>query len=130
MATEGVDGIYLETHDWCNTAKFLQGLGFEAEFSHEDSGLFRNGGRPYIFVQQVRPQQNLTTALVLRAADAAACCPPPAVEVLQEFQQTYWGEWEMKVLDPDGRMWSIQAPENTRTRSSVSLTADSDSPQD
>lgn len=33
MTTEGIEAVFLETHNWGKAAKFFQGLGFELEFS-------------------------------------------------------------------------------------------------
>jgi hypothetical protein len=44
MATEGIEAVFLETHNWGKAAKFFQALGFELEVSAGDgSGVFRNG---------------------------------------------------------------------------------------
>ena len=32
MATEGIEGIYVETHNWGRTTKFFRELGLEIEF--------------------------------------------------------------------------------------------------
>jgi hypothetical protein len=34
MTTEGIEAIFLETHNWGKAAKFFQDLGFELEFRH------------------------------------------------------------------------------------------------
>ena len=36
--------------------------------------------------------------------------PDPAVEVVTPFEDTHFGTKEMTVRDPDGRIWSLQAP--------------------
>ena len=48
--------------------------------------------------------------LVLRAPDADMFRPGPAVEVVTAFEDTHFGTREMTVRDPDGRLWSVQAP--------------------
>jgi uncharacterized glyoxalase superfamily protein PhnB len=30
--------------------------------------------------------------------------------VVKPFEETHWGTQEMHVRDPDGRIWSLQAP--------------------
>jgi len=43
MATEGVDAVYLTTHNWGKAAKFVQALGFELEVETDhNSGQLRN----------------------------------------------------------------------------------------
>ena len=35
---------------------------------------------------------------------------PILVEVVMPFEDTHYGTREMTVRDPDGRLWSLQAP--------------------
>lgn len=109
MNSDGIKTIYLETHSWPKTAAFLQGLGFTIDFSGDDSGLLRTDGGPHVFVQEIPAGRSPDTLLVLGVTDAAGWQPDEGVDVTQQFQQTFWGAWEMKVRDPDGRTWSIQA---------------------
>ncbi len=111
MATEGIEGVYVETHNWGKTAKFLQSLGFDVEFSTEHgSGMFRNGDGPYLFVEEQPEDHELQVQMLLRVADADACNPGPPAEVVRPFEDTHYGTREMHVRDPDGRIWSLQAP--------------------
>jgi uncharacterized glyoxalase superfamily protein PhnB len=48
--------------------------------------------------------------IVLKVADAGAFSIDPAVEVVTPFEDTHYGTREMTVRDPDGRIWSLQAP--------------------
>jgi len=44
MTTDGIEAVFLETHNWGKAAKFFQALGFELEFSTDhSSGQLRNG---------------------------------------------------------------------------------------
>jgi uncharacterized glyoxalase superfamily protein PhnB len=47
---------------------------------------------------------------VLRVPDAAVFEPPGSIEVVTPFEPTHWGTQAMTVRDPDGRLWSLQAP--------------------
>jgi uncharacterized glyoxalase superfamily protein PhnB len=47
---------------------------------------------------------------VLKVADADAFRPDPAVEVVTPFKDTHYGTRKMTVRDPEGRLWSLQAP--------------------
>jgi uncharacterized glyoxalase superfamily protein PhnB len=47
---------------------------------------------------------------VLKVPDADAFQADPIVEVVTPFEDTHFGTREMTVLDPDGRLWSLQAP--------------------
>jgi ketosteroid isomerase-like protein len=40
--------------------------------------------------------------------------PDPAVEVVTPFEDTHYGTREMTVRDPDGRLWTLQAPSTDR----------------
>ena len=54
MTTEGIEAVFLETHNWGKAAKFFQALGFELEFSTDhSSGQLRNGDGPYVFIAEV-----------------------------------------------------------------------------
>jgi uncharacterized glyoxalase superfamily protein PhnB len=108
MTTEGIEAVFLETHNWGKAAKFFQALGFDLEFSTgHSSGQLRNGDGPYVFIAEVPEDQQPHMQIV---ADAAAVRPDPAVAVVTPFEVTHYGTREMTVRDPDGRLWSLQAP--------------------
>ncbi|WP_028926208.1 VOC family protein [Pseudonocardia acaciae] len=110
MATEGVEGVYLETHNWGKTAGFLKALGYEVEFTSEGgSSMVRNAaGGPYLIVAEVPEHRTPQVQLLLKVADADAF--KADVDVVTEFEETHYGTREMTVRDPDGRIWSLQAP--------------------
>ncbi|HEY3685660.1 MAG TPA: VOC family protein [Streptosporangiaceae bacterium] len=112
MGTDGIEAVFLETHNWGKAAKFFQGLGFELEFATDhESGQLRNGDGPYVFIAEVPEGQELREPrMVLRVPDADAFRPGSAVEVVAPFEATHFGTREMTVRDPDGRLWSLQAP--------------------
>lgn len=111
MATNGIEAVFLETHNWGKTAKFFQALGYELEFKTDhNSGQLRNGDGPYVFIAEVPEDRPTGMRLVLQVADAEAFDAEPVVEVVTPFQATHWGTQEMTVRDPDGRLWSLQAP--------------------
>jgi hypothetical protein len=111
VLTDGIEAVYLTTHNWGKAAKFFQALGFELEFStgHE-SGQLRNGEGPYVFIAEVPEDQAPGIQLVLKAPGGEAFPADPAVEVVSSFEDTHYGTREMVVRDPDGRLWTIQAP--------------------
>jgi uncharacterized glyoxalase superfamily protein PhnB len=47
---------------------------------------------------------------VLKVADEAAFQPGPSAEVVSGWADTHYGTREMIVRDPDGRLWTLQAP--------------------
>jgi uncharacterized glyoxalase superfamily protein PhnB len=111
MATEGIEAVFLETHNWGKTAKFFQALGFELEFSTDhNSGQFRSGDGPYVFIAEVPEDAETTIQVALTVPDEDAFRPDPVVEVVTPFQDTHYGTREMTVRDPDGRIWNLQAP--------------------
>ena len=111
MTTEGIEAVFLTTHDWGRSAKFFQALGYELEFATDhSSGQLRNGDGPYVFIAEVPEDQEPQTRIVLKVPDAKACTLDPAVEVVTPFEDTHFGTKEMTVRDPDGRLWSLQAP--------------------
>ncbi|MDG3010108.1 VOC family protein [Rhodococcus sp. D2-41] len=111
MATDGIEAVFLTTHNWGRSAQFFQALGYELEFSTDhSSGQLRNGEGPYIFIAEVPEDQAPQTQLVLKVPDADSFHTDPVVEVVTPFAPTHFGTREMTVRDPDGRMWSLQAP--------------------
>ncbi len=111
MKTEGIEAVFLTTHNWGKAAKFFQALGYTLEFETDHhSGQLRNGAGPYLFIAEVPESEPADVRLVMKVADAAAFQPDPVVKVLTPFQDTHWGTKEMTVEDPDGRVWSLQAP--------------------
>jgi uncharacterized glyoxalase superfamily protein PhnB len=47
---------------------------------------------------------------VLKVSDADTFRPDPGLEVVTGFEDTHYMTKEMTVRDPDGRIWSLQAP--------------------
>lgn len=112
MATDGIEAVFLETHNWGKAAKFFQALGFEVEFATDHaSGLLRNSaGGPYIFIAEVPENRTPQLQIALKVADADTFRPKPDLEVVTPFEDTHYGTREMTVRDPDGRVWNLQAP--------------------
>jgi uncharacterized glyoxalase superfamily protein PhnB len=110
-ATDGIEAVFLETHNWGTAARFFQALGFNLVFSTDhNSGQLRNGDGPYVFIAEVPEHSPPRMQLVLKVGDADAFRLDPAVEVVTPFEDTHYGTREMTVRDPDGRLWSLQAP--------------------
>src|SRR6201995_2845174 len=111
MTTAGIEAVFLTTHNWGRAAKFFQGLGYELEFdTGHSSGQLSNGGGPYLFIAEVPAAQDLDTRLGPKVPGADAFQADPAIEVVPPFEDTHFGTREMAVKDPDGRLWSLQAP--------------------
>lgn len=111
MSTQGIEAVFLTTHNWGKAAKFFQALGFTLEFETDHhSGQLRNGSGPYVFIAEVPEDQEPEAQLVLKLPDADAFKPEAIVDVATPFENTHWGTREMTVRDPDGRIWRLQAP--------------------
>ncbi len=83
MPTDGIEAVFLTTHNWGKAAKFFQALGYELEFdTGHASGQLRNGDSPYIFIAEVPADQEPALQLVLKVSDEAALDPVPPVEVV------------------------------------------------
>jgi len=108
MAAEGIEAVFLETHNWGKAAKFFQSLGFELEFATDHaSGQLRNGPGPYVFIAEVPEDREPGMRVVLNVPEDFR--PEPGVEVVTPFEDTHYGTREMTVRDPDGRLWNLQA---------------------
>jgi len=111
MATEGIEAVFMETHNWGRAAKFFQALGYRLDFETDhNSGQLSNGTGPSVFIAEVPADRETDLQLVLKVPDAAACRLDPVVEVVTPFEDTHFGTRIMTVRDPDGRLWSLQAP--------------------
>ncbi len=111
MVTEGVEAVFLETHNWGKTARFFQSLGYELEFdTGHNSGQLRNGDGPYVFIAEVPEDREPGTRVVLKVPDEDAFRPGPDVELVTPFEDTHFGTRMATVRDPDGRLWSLQLP--------------------
>ncbi|WP_027060404.1 VOC family protein [Mesorhizobium loti] len=111
MTTEGIQAVYLTTHNWGKAAKFFQALGYTLEFdTGHNSGQLRNGVNPYIFIAEVPQTEEPATRLVFRVPNESAVPTDPIVEVVTPFSDTHWGSREMTMRDPDGRLWNLETP--------------------
>ncbi len=110
MTTEGIEAVFLETHNWGRAAKFFQALGYTLEFdTGHHSGQLRNGTGPSVFIAEIPADREPRTQLVLRVPDENAVPGDPVVEVVTPFADTHYGTREMTVRDPDGRTWTLQS---------------------
>ena len=111
MTTDGIEAVFLETHNWGQAARFFQALGYELEFETDhNSGQLRNGDGPSVFIAEVPADHQPEVRLVFGVPDADAFPAAAEVEVVSPFEDTHWGTKQMVVRDPDGRLWNLQAP--------------------
>ena len=109
MTTDGIEAVFLTTHNWGKAAKFFQSLGFELEFdTGHNSGQLRNGSGPYVFIAEVPEDQAPAVQLVLKTRAEPTFAPDSVVQVIAPFADSHYGTREMTVRDPDGRDWTLQ----------------------
>ena len=111
MSTQGIEAVYLETHNWGKAAKFFTALGYELVFETDHaSGQLRNGDGPYLFIAEVPADQPTALQVTLKVADTTKVDLDPVVDVVTPFEDTHWGTRQMVVRDPDGRLWNLEGP--------------------
>lgn len=89
----------------------FQPLGYGREFSTDhNSGQLRNGEGPYVFIAEIPAEREPQTQIVLKVPDADAFRAEAVVEVVTPFADTHCGTRTMTVRDPDGRLWTLEAP--------------------
>jgi hypothetical protein len=111
MATEGVQGVYVETRNYGATAAFWASMGFKNVFEsdHGSGQWVHPAGGPYIFINE-QHEGELGSHLILGVADAERFAPDRAPEFARPFTPQHWDVLEAHVRDPDGRIVSLQAP--------------------
>lgn len=113
MTTEGIEAVFLETHNWGKAARFFQTMGFELEFETDhNSGQLRNSVGPPVFIAEIPPDREPGMQLVLKVPDADAFDAEPGGEVVAPFEDTHFGTRMTTVRDPDGRLWGLQSPKS------------------
>ncbi|MFE3261707.1 VOC family protein [Nocardia sp. NPDC059091] len=111
MSTNGIEMIFLETHNWGKAAKFFQSLGYELEFdTGHGSGQFRNATGPAIFIAEVPESQETHMQPVLSVNSPDELRMDLDVDVVSAPEDTHYGTREMVVRDPDGRTWTLSTP--------------------
>jgi hypothetical protein len=112
VATNGIEGLVVETTNWGKTAAFWQGLGYGIDFEtdHHSGRLSHPAGGPYIFVvEQPEADGNAVYPLV-GCPDSTDFEVPAAGELASDFEPRHWQVTEAILHDPDGRRVSVQAP--------------------
>ncbi len=111
MATEGIEGYYVDTRNYGATAAFWASLGFENVFEtdHGSGQWHHPRGGPYVFINE-QHDADLETRPILKVADATTFAPARVPDYAQPFTPEHWGVVEAKLRDPDGRIVSLQAP--------------------
>jgi hypothetical protein len=93
MTTEGIEAVFLETHNWGKSATFFQGLGYEIEFATDhNSGPLRHGDGPYLFIAEVPETEPVKRHIVLGVPDADAFELDASVEIVSPWEDTHWAQ--------------------------------------
>jgi hypothetical protein len=111
VATEGIEGFYVETRDYGRTAAFWSSLGWQSVFEtgHGSGHWVHPGGGPYVFINEQQDRE-LDLHPVLRVADPEHFAPERPLDYVQPFTLEHWGAMSAIVRDPDGRHVSLQGP--------------------
>jgi catechol 2,3-dioxygenase-like lactoylglutathione lyase family enzyme len=104
--TDGIDYIYLETHDWPAAVRFWQALGFRVEMDLGRAGrLAHPAGGAAVFVEEVPADREPAVRVFLKAGAEvrpAAGIPPAG------WHDSHWGTRLLELTDPDGRTVTVQ----------------------
>ena len=111
MATDGFEGLYVETRNYGATASFWASLGFVAAFEtgHGSGQWVHPDGGPYVFINE-QLDRDLDMHPVLHVADADRFAPTRDPNYIRPFTAEHWGMLEALIEDPDGRPVALQAP--------------------
>jgi hypothetical protein len=111
VATEGIQGLHVETRNYGATAAFWASLGFKSTFEteHGSGQWVHPAGGPYVFIREQHDAE-LVIRPVLRVADSTAFAPNREPDFAQPFTAQHWGVAEALIRDPDGRTVSLEAP--------------------
>ena len=111
-ATEGIEGLFIGTHNWGQTIAFWKALGYELEFEtdHHSGQLRHPAGGPFLFVAEQPPDGPAEIQPIVRVTDSTGFDAPAGAPVDEPFTPKHWGVVEMLVRDADGRTISLQAP--------------------
>lgn len=110
MATDGIEAVFMETHNWGKSARFFEALGYELEFdTGHNSGQLRNGDGASLFIAEVPSDREPGMQLVLKVSDPERFHAEADVTLETPFEPTHFGTQMAAVRDPDGRLWGLQA---------------------
>jgi hypothetical protein len=112
MTTRGIQGLYLETHNWGATVSFWKELGYQVTFEtdHHSGVLVPPDGGPYLFVAERPTDKALEMHPIVDVDRTEGFTAPPTGSLTQPFAPTHWNTLEAVLHDPDGRHVSVQAP--------------------
>ncbi len=98
MSSQGIEYVYMETHNWHKTVKFRHDLGYELDLDLGSSGRLVNpaGGVP-LFIEEVPAERELALQLYLGAGSEIET----TAQVLEPGHDSHWGSRLLEIRDPD-----------------------------
>lgn len=117
MSVTGIDHLYLETRDLDRSLKFYRALGFsvEAEWGEGDHRAVKLvSGSAAVVLALTSPQtspQGATVHFALENAEEMdrALAALPEADVVIPLADTHWGTRWIRVRDPDGNFYCLEA---------------------
>jgi catechol 2,3-dioxygenase-like lactoylglutathione lyase family enzyme len=105
VSTNGLDHVYIETHDYDATREFWRALGYTIGFEtgHGSGRLDPPTAGPYLFINQVGVDEQPQVMLYLDVDDSDLFDPPDGVTLGTGWEHTHWGTRTAELTDPDGR---------------------------
>ena len=112
MAVTDLDHLYIETHDWEASVSFWEGLGFSFASRWGSSG--HRAGRlesaaAAVVLAEVSADQSPGFNAFFRLDEADDFAMGPGVEVTTPLEDTHWGTRWIRVRDPEGQVYSLEA---------------------
>jgi hypothetical protein len=106
MAVEGIDYLYIETHDYAATSNFWRRLGFELTIDlGAGSGQWTGPDGFKLFIEEVPADRQVAMQLYLRVKDTD--------QFRGNYEPSHWGSKLLPLSDPDGRTLYLQAWDET-----------------
>lgn len=124
MAVTHFDHIYVETHRFDAAVRFWTALGFNVAESWGE-GDYRacllKAERASVVLAQAKPSQSpqrSTVHFAISQAESldAALRSNPDVKVVTALEPTHWGTRWIRVVDPDGNLYCLEARNDTTQR--------------
>ncbi|RMG07733.1 MAG: hypothetical protein D6731_23185 [Planctomycetota bacterium] len=110
-----VDHFYVETRHWERSVSFWKGLGFSfADRWGEDghrAGLLRCGEARLVLAEANGAPEGVTVHFAAEGLEAlnARLLADANVDVATPLEDTHWGSRWIRVRDPDGRVYALEA---------------------
>jgi catechol 2,3-dioxygenase-like lactoylglutathione lyase family enzyme len=115
LGVESLDHIYVECRDFEKTLGFWKALGFKVaatwgEDGHK-AGKLTSGTASVVLAEAKKPE-GPTIHFGIGGAKAlgAKLAKSKAVKVVTPLEPTHWGTQWIRVQDPDGNVFSLEAP--------------------